>query len=470
MSKSTQTQDATGDPLSLVQKSLYEKRQKIYPRETNGIFSSVRRAIACLIIAGFIGLPWLQWQGQQAFLIDLPGRKFTILWWTFWPQDFIYAAVLAILAVLALFFFTALAGRLWCGYSCPQTVWTEAFIWVERLIEGSRTQQIKLDKSANNLNKVAKKISKHLVWLAIAVLTGFAFAGYFTPVRDLTFQLVGGDLSFWQGFWLLFYSAATYGNAGWMREQVCLYMCPYARLQSAMLDRNSLVISYDPKRGEPRGGRSRQQDPKSLALGECIDCTLCAQVCPTGIDIRDGLQYQCIGCAACIDVCNQVMDKMNYPRGLIRYTTENALMGLPSQILRPRMMIYGFLLSALSVGLLAAVVLRVPLELDIIRDRNLLYVETVQGEIENVYTLKIINMDKEQHEYLLTIEGSDGIRVAQTDNIIVKAGEILEYPVRVSIPKKAISSRNQALHFRLQALDRPRLRVTEVGRFLAPNG
>ncbi|HBC57174.1 MAG TPA: cytochrome c oxidase accessory protein CcoG, partial [Gammaproteobacteria bacterium] len=311
---------------------------------------------------------------------------------------------------------------------------------------------------------------KHLVWLAIAVLTGFAFAGYFTPVRDLTFQLVGGDLSFWQGFWLLFYSAATYGNAGWMREQVCLYMCPYARLQSAMLDRNSLVISYDPKRGEPRGGRSRQQDPKSLALGECIDCTLCAQVCPTGIDIRDGLQYQCIGCAACIDVCNQVMDKMNYPRGLIRYTTENALMGLPSQILRPRMMIYGFLLSALSVGLLAAVVLRVPLELDIIRDRNLLYVETVQGEIENVYTLKIINMDKAQHEYLLTIEGSDGIRVAQTDNIIVKAGEILEYPVRVSIPKKAISSRNQALHFRLQALDRPRLRVTEVGRFLAPNG
>ncbi len=470
MSQSTQTEDTSGDPLSLVPQSLYEKRQKIYPRETNGIFSSIRRSVAFLIIAGFVCLPWLQWQGRQAILIDLPGRKFNILWWTFWPQDFIYAAVFAILAVLALFFFTALAGRLWCGYSCPQTVWTEAFIWVERLIEGSRTQQMKLDKSANNLNKVSKKISKHLVWIAIALLTGFAFAGYFTPVRELTFQLIAGDLSFWQGFWLLFYGVATYGNAGWMREQVCLYMCPYARLQSAMLDRNSLVISYDSQRGEPRGGRSRQQDPQELALGECIDCTLCTQVCPTGIDIREGLQYQCIGCAACIDVCNQVMDKMNYPRGLIRYTTENALMGLPSKILRPRMMIYGFLLSTLSVGLLAAVLFRVPLELDIIRDRNLLYVETAQGEIENVYTLKIINMDKVPHDYLLTIEGSDGVRVAEAENINVKAGQILEYPVRVSITKDAISNRNQALYFRLQALDRPRLRVTEVGRFLAPSG
>ena len=304
---------------------LYESQKKIYPREIGGRFADLSKLATVSLLGLFYLVPWLMWDDRQAFLFDLPARKFYLLGLTLWPQDFPYLALLLIIAALSLFFFTALAGRLWCGFACPQTVWTEAFIWMEQLTEGKRSQRMKLDKAPWSWNKIRRKGSKQFLWIAFSIWTGFTFVGYFEPIRELNQQFMTLTVSGWTAFWGLFYGFATYGNAGYMREQVCKYMCPYARFQSAMFDKDTLIISYDEKRGEPRGGRKRSVDPKVAGLGDCIDCQLCVQVCPTGIDIREGLQYECIACAACIDACDSVMDKMNYPRGLVRYTTEHAL-------------------------------------------------------------------------------------------------------------------------------------------------
>ncbi len=324
---------------STLPQELYAKRQKIYPRQVSGIFASMRITAVLVLLGLYYGLPWISWDGRQAILFDLPARQFHILGLTLWPQDFIYLAGLLIVAALSLFFFTALAGRLWCGYACPQTVWTEVFLWIERQIEGKRNQQIKLDKKGSIRKKIVLKGFKHGIWLLLSAWTGYTFVGYFTPITELGVNLLSFTSGPWETFWVVFYGFATYANAGWMREQVCIYMCPYARFQSAMFDSDTLVISYDPGRGEPRGARRRGDIPDELGLGDCIDCQLCVQVCPTGIDIRNGLQYQCIGCAACIDVCNDVMNKLNYPKGLIRYTTENMLktgMTYLLRVLRPK--------------------------------------------------------------------------------------------------------------------------------------
>jgi len=273
-------------------------------------------------LGAFYGLAWVPWGNRQILLFDLPARRFHILWMTFYPQDFIYLALLLVMAAVSLLFFTALGGRLWCGYTCPQTLWTELFLWVERMTEGDRAKRIKLDKSPWNRDKLLRRGGKQVLWVGLALWTGFTFVGYFTPIRTLGSELLHLNLGSWETFWILFYGFATYGNAGFLREQVCLYMCPYARFQGAMFDRDTLIITYDQARGEPRGGRPRGIDPRSKGLGDCIDCTLCVQVCPTGIDIRDGLQYACIACGSCVDACDSVMDKMGYPRGLVRYTTE----------------------------------------------------------------------------------------------------------------------------------------------------
>jgi cytochrome c oxidase accessory protein FixG len=363
---------------------IYAKREKIYPREVHGIFRSLRTLGVFVLLGLFYGLAWLRWDGHQAVLFDLPARKFYVFDLTFWPQDFFFFAWLLVIAALSLFFFTALAGRLWCGYACPQTVWTDMFLWIERKIEGSRNQQMKRDKAGMSWKKFRVKATKHFIWIAFSLFTGFTFVGYFTPIRELAVSMANLSLGPWETFWVLFYGLATYGNAGWMREQVCIYMCPYARFQSAMFDKDTLIISYDEARGEPRGSRKRGTDLKKAGLGDCIDCTLCVQVCPTGIDIRDGLQYQCIGCAACIDVCDQVMEKMDYPKGLIRYTTENAMQGRRTHVLRPRTIMYSLLLGLLTFGLIYAITQRMPLELDIIRDRQSLYRETSEGLVENV--------------------------------------------------------------------------------------
>ena len=453
-----------------VEQALYAKRQKIYPREVHGLYAALRVTSVTVLLGIFYGFPWLTWDGRQAVLLDLPARKFYIFGLTFWPQDFLLLAFLLIIAALSLFFFTALAGRLWCGYACPQTVWTEIFLWMERMIEGDRPQQMKLDKAPWSLKKFSIKGGKHGVWLLFSAFTGFTFVAYFTPARELTEKLLAMQLGPWETFWIIFYGFATYGNAGWMREQVCMYMCPYARFQSAMFDDNTLIVSYDEKRGEPRGSRRAGADYKSQGLGDCINCTLCVQVCPTGIDIRDGLQYECIGCSACIDACNDVMEKMHYPRGLIRYTTQNAIQGIKTKILRPRIFIYGGILLLLGSIFIYLVTTRMPLQLDVIRDRNQLYRET-QGQIENVYTLKVINMDETAHSYLVTAtaEEIDNIRLlADANPVQVPAGEVLDVPVRLRADEADLKRRNSNVYFTVTATDDPVLHTTETSRFIGP--
>jgi cytochrome c oxidase accessory protein FixG len=384
-----------------VEQSLYEVRRKIYPRAVHGNFARARWTLIFLTQLVFYGAPWLLWNARQAVLFDLAARKFYVMGLVFWPQDFFYLAALLIISALSLFLFTAIAGRLWCGYACPQTVYTEIFLWVERAIEGDRNARMKLDAAPMDARKAFLKSAKHGVWIAMALWTGFTFVGYFTPIRELVHSARSLAFGPWETFWIGFYGLATYGNAGWMREQVCKYMCPYARFQSAMFDRDTLVITYDSERGDPRGSRSRKADPRAMGLGDCVDCNICVQVCPTGIDIRQGLQYECIGCAACIDGCDQVMDKMGYSRGLIRYSTENALAGhwtarqMVKRLMRPRVLVYVAILLAILLAAAFGLGTRAPLRADVIRDRGALAREADDGRIENVYRLQVMNAREE---------------------------------------------------------------------------
>jgi cytochrome c oxidase accessory protein FixG len=451
------------------EESLYAKHEKVYSRKVSGYFNNLRVLAALVLLGLFYGLPWLQWDGRQAVLFDLPARKFHIFGLTFWPQDFIYLAFLLIIAGLALFFFTALAGRLWCGYACPQTVWTETFLWIERMIEGDRPRQMKLDKAPMSFHKFRLKATKHTLWLLFAGFTGFTFVAYFTPLIDLGSRLFSFELGGWETFWIVFYGFATYGNAGWMREQVCLHMCPYARFQSAMFDNDTLVVAYDEKRGEPRGSRSRKADYKAEGLGDCINCTMCVQVCPTGIDIRDGLQYECISCSACIDVCDEIMDDMGYAKGLIKYTTENSVKGKQTKILRPRIIIYGALLLLLIGTLFYQMTNRVPLQLDVIRDRNQLYRETDTGLIENVYTLKLGNMGEKARRFKLNATGLKGMNlIIDESTIIVPGGEVKDLPVRIQVDESNLEERSTKVYFKLTAEDADNISVTEEARFLGP--
>jgi cytochrome c oxidase accessory protein FixG len=454
-------------PESASQESLYRKEPKIYPRQVSGRFDRLRDLSMYVLLGIYYFLPWFTLDGRQAVLFDLPARKFYIFGLTFWPQDFIYLALLLVIAGLALFFFTALAGRLWCGYACPQTVWTEAFLLMERWVEGDRIRRMKLDAGPWNRNKILRKTAKQLLWIGFAAWTGITFVGYFTPIRELFGGIATFSLGGWETFWMVFYSFATYGNAGYLREQVCKYMCPYARFQSAMFDRDTLIISYDRQRGEPRGGRRKGRE--TPAMGDCIDCTLCVQVCPTGIDIRDGLQYECIACAACIDVCDKVMDKMGYPRGLVRYTTENALAGKASKILRPRIFIYASLLLALLGGVLWSISDRVPLRAELIRDRNALYRELPDGQIENVYTLKLINMDSRQHAYRFAVIGNEQVSAATSRALVLDAEEVGIFSMRLTAPRSA-GAGVLSLDIRFEAADNAAITRSASARMLLPAG
>lgn len=458
-------------PADDIRQTLYAKREKIYPRQVHGWFATLRVSAVFALLGLFYILCWLRWDGRQLLLFDLPGRKFHIFWATFYPQDFLYLTFLLILAALALFFFTALAGRLWCGYACPQTVYTELFLWIERRIEGDRSKQQKLDKAPWNARKWLIKGSKHAVWGLFSLWTGFTFVGYFTPILDLGREVMSLSLGPWETFWILFYGFATYGNAGWMREQVCIYMCPYARFQSAMFDNDTLVISYDQQRGEPRGGRKRGPEYKARGLGDCVDCTMCVQVCPTGIDIRDGLQYQCIACAACVDVCDSVMEKVGYEKGLIRYTTENAVAGKTSRVLRPRMIVYAVLLAVLVALFGVSLGMRTPLQLDVLRDRNALYRETGDGLIENVYTLKLINMDDRPHRYRISVSGIDGLKLSlDGGDSLIRSGAVASIAARVSVDPVKLHQPGNTIVFAIVARDDPKLAASEKARFLGPRG
>jgi cytochrome c oxidase accessory protein FixG len=452
-----------------VAQSLYVQRERVYPREVHGLYATMRVLAVFVLLGLFYGVLWLHWGGQQLLLFDLPARQFHIFGLTLFPQDFFFLTAILIISALSLFFVTALAGRVWCGYACPQTVWTEVFLWIERKVEGDRRRQMKLDRSRWTGRKVAIKAAKHGIWILFSLWTGFTFVGYFTPVLDLGARVMTLELGPWETFWILFYGFATYGNAGWMREQVCIYMCPYARFQGAMFDQDTLAISYDPARGEPRGARKRSTDHKAAGLGDCIDCAICVQVCPTGVDIRDGLQYQCIACAACVDACDTVMGRMGYQKGLIRYTTESALSGGQPRILRPRIVIYAIVLLALVAALGVGIVSRTPLALDVIRDRNTLYRETGEGLVENVYTLKLINMDDDDHRYEITVSGIDGMQLSlDTDQIPVAAREVLSVAARVRADPYSLERASSTIIFTLQSVDEESLRVEEEARFLGP--
>jgi len=421
--------------------SLYAAHQKIYPREVKGRYASLRNLAVWVLLGIYYVLPWIPWNDRQAVLFDLPARKFYIFGLTFWPQDFFLMAWLLIIAALTLFFVTAIAGRLWCGYACPQTVWTEAFLWMERITEGNHSQRRKLDQGPWTREKVLRKGAKQFLWISFALWTGFTFVAYFTPAKELGPKLLSFSAGPWETFWVLFYGFATYGNAGLLREQVCKYMCPYARFQSAMFDKDTMIISYDQQRGEPRGRRKRSVDPRAVGLGDCIECSMCVQVCPTGIDIREGLQIECIACAACVDVCNEVMDKMDYPRGLIRYSTHHAMEEQqPVRVLRPRVMIYGALLLALLIGFGAAVANRSTLIVDVIRDRNTLYRELPGGFIENVYTVTFVNKTESERRYELSASGLEGLEVSLDASLPLRSapGEVRRVPVRLRAPADAI--------------------------------
>jgi cytochrome c oxidase accessory protein FixG len=459
-------------PSAAVEEPLYEVRQKIYPRAVSGVFARWRLALVLATQLVFYGTPWLEWNARQAVLFDLGARKFYIFGLVLWPQDFIYLALLLVISALSLFLFTAVAGRLWCGYACPQTVYTEIFLWIERRIEGDRARRMKRDAAPFTLEKLGVKAAKHASWIVLSLWTGFTFVAYFTPARELALEAASLSLGPWESFWILFYGFATYGNAGWMREQVCKYMCPYARFQSAMFDSDTLVITYDPARGEPRGGRSRATDPKAKGLGDCVDCGICVQVCPTGIDIRKGLQYECIGCAACIDGCNQVMKKMGYAPGLIRYSTENALRnrwGLAQalrRLLRPRVVIYTAVLWAVILGTGTALALRVPLKVDVIRDRGSLSREVEDGAIENVYRLQIMNASEEPRVFHVQVSGLPTLKVAGESFFAVEGAATRMAPVKLRVAAADAKPGSHRIEFEVGAMGSPPVSVRERSVFL----
>jgi cytochrome c oxidase accessory protein FixG len=446
---------------------LYRSEDKIYPREVKGRFATLRRLAMFVLLGIFYLGPWVRWEGRQAVLFDLPARKFYIFGLTLWPQDFIYLALLLIIAAISLFFFTALAGRIWCGYACPQTVWTEAFTWIESAIEGNRSKRMKLDKGPWNFEKVWRKTAKQIGWIVLALFTGYTFVGYFSAIDALTARLVTFSAGPWEVFWVLFYGFATYGNAGFMREQVCKYMCPYARFQSSMFDNDTLIVTYDAERGEPRGARRRGSDHRAQGQGDCIDCTMCVQVCPTGIDIRKGLQYECIACAACIDACDSVMDKMNYPRGLVRYSTERAMERKNYRLFRPRTVVYGAILAALAAALMSSLALTKPVILDVIRDRNALYRDVGRAGIQNTYTIRVVNKHNAPHDYLLAVSGVEGIRLASEASFPLAAESVFTLPVSVTVPHEYAGG-GHAIVFHLESTDGSNIRISEESRFRGP--
>lgn len=458
--------------------NLYAAAEKIYPRSTFGFFTKWRWVMIWLTQIVFYGIPWIEWGSRQALLFDLEAKRFYIFNLVLYPQDLIYLTAILIISALSLFLFTAIAGRLWCGYACPQTVYTEIFLWIEAKIEGDRAARMKLDGAGMSSKKLVKKGSKHFVWIAFALWTGFTFVGYFTPIRELSTSVMNMSLGPWETFWIGFYGFATYGNAGFMREQVCKYMCPYARFQSAMFDDDTLIVTYDEARGEPRGSRSRKTDLANQNLGACIDCSMCVQVCPTGIDIRKGLQYECIGCGACADICDTVMDKMGYERGLVKYSTQTAMTNgwshgqMLKRILRPRVMIYATVLVLLVVTLLTSLWLRSPFKVDVIRDRGVMARLAEGGMLENVYRLQIMNATESTQHYQLKATGLDQL-VIQSDvldanhTVAVNPAESRGVPVRLQIPDGSMKSGSHTVIFEITATESNAV-VTEKSIFLVP--
>lgn len=458
----------------IVEEGLYKARKKIHARSVTGIFATWRWALVWFTQLLYYGLPWLQWNDRQAVLLDLVNRKFYIFGLVLWPQDVFFLAIILIISAYALFLFTAVAGRLWCGYACPQTVYTEIFLWIEEKIEGNRSARIKLDRAPMDARKLRLRGMKFGAWILLALWTGFTLVGYFSPIHELWGAFWSWNLGPWETFWIFFYGFMTYLFAGIMREQVCLYMCPYARFQGVMFDPDTLVITYDPERGEPRGPRKKGADPQSIGKGDCVDCDICVQVCPTGIDIRDGLQYECIGCAACIDACDDVMAQMNYPKGLIRYSTENALARhwgmkeIVGHIVRPRIIIYTLILVGITLALIWGLANKPDLRVNVLRDRTILSREVEGGLIENVYRLQVMNVTEQSHRYTMSVSGLDGIKLHGESAIEVPAGTNKTFPLSVRVPLESGQQGAHTIHFDVKAVTNDEMAVHEKATFLIP--
>jgi cytochrome c oxidase accessory protein FixG len=452
--------------------SLYEAHKKIHPKAVSGRFATWRWVFVWLTQALYYGLCWLPWNGRQAVLFDLVERKFYLFGLVFWPQDVFFLTVLLIISAYALFLFTAVAGRLWCGYACPQTVYTEIFVWIEQKIEGDRNARFKLDAAPMDRAKFTKRALKYGLWALLSLWTSFTFVGYFTPIKDLWAEAQTFSFGPWEWLWIGLYGAFTYGFAGHLREQVCKYMCPYARFQGVMFDPDTLVITYDQERGEPRGGRAKSVDYKAQGLGHCVDCDLCVAVCPTGIDIRKGLQYECIGCAACIDACDEVMVKMDYPIGLIRYTTENALAkhwsskDILVHVARPRTLLYSAILAAISIAFVWGLATKAQLRVDVIRDRGTLSREVEGGLIENVFRLQIMNVTEQAHRYSLAVSGLDRAELIGEPVIELPAASNKNVTLQVRVPPESGKSGSNTIYFNVKALDDDKISVHEKAMFL----
>lgn len=447
----------------------FNPSNRIYVRAVNGLWSTVRRRMGWIAMLFFLLLPWIPWGERQAVWFNLDEQKFHIFGLTIWPQDLTLLAALFTIAAFALFFVTTYLGRVWCGYTCPQTVWTFMFIWFEEKLEGARNKRIKLDQMPWSFDKIWRKTAKHSAWIALSLLTAMTFVSYFVPSREVYIDVFTLNASGAIYFWVIFFTLATYGNAGWMREIMCTHMCPYARFQAAMFDKNTYIVGYDTKRGETRGPRSRKADPKALGLGDCIDCDLCVQVCPTGIDIRNGLQYECINCGACIDACDNTMERMGYEKGLISYTTENKLEGIKEKVLRPKLVGYGVALTAMVLVFIYASATIAPVRMDIIRDRNQLYRENNRGLIENTFTLKILNKTEQAHEYTMSVEGLPNYKWYGPTSVSIKAGEVLTLPISVGVDPVELSRPMISINIKVATqIDGEQVEVTQETRFFSP--
>lgn len=458
--------------------NLYDSDDKVYTRKVSGFFQAIRRYTGIPLLLGFVLLPWLVIDGRPAIWFDLPSRQFYVLWITFGPQDGMLLAWLLIISAFGLFAVTALFGRVWCGFTCPQTVWTLMFIWAEHACEGDRNKRIKLDQAPWSLEKVLRKSSKFSIWFLIAFITGATFVGYFYPIRELllSFFPVMGESGgiYWSAngtvvFWTLLFTALTFMNAGFLREQVCKYMCPYARFQAVMYDQDTLAVHYDAARGESRGPRKAGDDYTAQGKGDCIDCSWCVQVCPVDIDIRDGLQYECINCGLCVDACNSVMDKMEYPRGLIRFTSEDQLETGTTHYARPRVFGYLALMLVMICAFGAVIAKRDPVTIDINRDRGARMYRIQGDNIENVYTVKVHNMDNQEHTFDLKVEGPADFYIKRYKPAPIEQNEIFSFPVRIVVKESELETLKTSIKFTLTATEDESIVATEETTFIGPH-
>jgi len=449
--------------------SLYAPRVRVYPKAVAGRFRALKWRLLALWLAIYYVLPWIRWDRgpnapDQAVLLDLTNRRGYFFFIEIWPQEVFYLTGILILAAVGLFLVTSLAGRVWCGYACPQTVWTDLFMWVERKIEGDRNARIKRDNGPLTAEKAARKVAKHAAWLAIAFLTGGAWIMYFVDAPTVVSDFFRGTADEYTYFFIGLFTATTYLLAGWAREQVCTYMCPWPRFQSAMFDEDTLIVTYRKWRGEPRGKLVKAADPtadEGSRLGDCIDCGQCVAVCPTGIDIRDGNQLECIGCALCIDACNPVMAKLGRAPNLIGYDTERRILAraeskpIPRyRLIRPRTLLYSLLFAGVGIAMLGVLLTRSDADISVLHDRNPLFVTLSDGSVRNGYTLKILNKERQPRVFRLAFKGVDGVQVrvvgaAAGDGADLKAGPdtVTTYQIYVAAPSEKLASERNDVSF-----------------------